>query len=98
MMLITISLSHSRRGTKPRRSQGAANFPQPPKTEGTAAVGCRERVGHCFQSPMLHSKYGLEILLMVSVDRSSSGFWFESEGVNSTSTLMYGQRRWANVR
>ena len=47
---------------------------------------------------MLHSKYGLEILLMVSVDRSSSGFWFDSEGVNSTSTLMYGQRRWANVR
>src|SRR5439155_16149349 len=37
-------LSHSRRKTKPRRNQRAANLSQPPKTEGRAAVGCRERV------------------------------------------------------
>jgi len=43
---LTTSLSHSRRGAKLRRSQGAKNLPDPPKTEGAAAVGCRERVRH----------------------------------------------------
>jgi hypothetical protein len=48
MGLTPFSLSHSRRGAKLRRSPGAANFPQPPKAKGTAAVGCRELVGHAF--------------------------------------------------
>ena len=41
---LTTSLSHSRRAAKLRRSQGARNPPKPSKTEGAAAVGCRERV------------------------------------------------------
>ena len=45
-------------------------------------------IGQRLQSPILHSKYGLEILLTVSFGRSSSAFCFGSEGVNSTSTLM----------
>ena len=40
----TISLSHSRRGAKLRRSPRAADLPTPQKTERSAAVGCRERV------------------------------------------------------
>jgi len=41
---LTTSLSHSRREAKLRRSQGATNVLKLPKTEGAAAVGCRERV------------------------------------------------------
>src|SRR5206468_579112 len=40
----TTSLSHSRRRVDPQGSQRAANLPHPSKAEGTAAVGCRERV------------------------------------------------------
>src|SRR6266566_4771619 len=43
-------------------------------------------VRHRLQSIMLHSKYGLEILLTVSVGLSS--FCFGSERLKSTSTLM----------
>ena len=41
---LTTSLSHSRPEANLRRSQGAANNPQPSQAEGTAAVGCRELV------------------------------------------------------
>ena len=39
----TLSLSHSRPGAKPGRSEGTRNLQVPQKTEGTAAVGWSER-------------------------------------------------------
>ena len=45
----TKALSHSRRGAKPRRSQGAPNLQGPSKANRTAAVGWSELVGQLIE-------------------------------------------------
>src|SRR5258708_18573550 len=48
-------VSHSRRGAKSRPTEGAANLPQPPKSDGAAAVGCKDCgwAGMCTVDPSL---------------------------------------------